>query len=591
MNDYDFEDFLLNDKCIQSSEYPSNGSGNTLKRILQTDIKDTEEFTRFFFPFRNHYRPAIKSLNEVTELLEKDNRDHKNYFMRAGYFEDLFDPRNSTSNYCLAASLNPKSGEYFSQLSQSALISNDIEISLTASDTAILLRTPSYLSKAILMWKSCRYDDSIQFFDSAIMNGEKDAFYFRSKLFFCLGRIRDSLHDILLSPNPSSSIVFVLKLLSGPMIPSVPDGSTWDATSMRYLRDGIFKSFKESVNRIPIDMWIPRSVQAYWATYGNQEISVAETHISDDYPEGFAIGFSEQQKLQIQNLFKMSELYGKLMSPREPSKRSVLLIGSSFIEVIDSMNKGEVFLNDMVSIIVNWLRLINPLHPMFYRHHIPGSRCVFYIQKSGVYSDLVVFQPKILTYLKKKLSDGTNNDFSNRIQAVQTTEELWELFQTDICIEYQNSAFEIFIQKNINSPISFGINISNTKTHWKEVLPKVFSAWSASVSKGALPVHAFQFLYYWMKACPITTNSQIIGCVLFSSLFAKITGFIFDTPLPPPLFILFEALLANDFPSFLNSIKTSFKTKLVEFHKEFDVFPSEVLPNLMVRIQAAVDII
>lgn len=537
------------------------------------------------------YEPGLKVLNKATEIIETQKNKAYPYGQRGEIFSLMGLYKNATSDLKKALSLDASQLLLY-RLVNSSLFSNDLDTYSFIIHNFDEHPCFGALSQGLLLWSSRRFDEALKYINTAIENEEENAMLMRARLYFVLGQISNSYNDWLDSGFATEDVIFVLKFLKDMAIPAEPKDDTWKSYVLKHFRAGIFKSlYAERMSTVPLDLWIPTPVQMEWSTGGVlRYTSVSLCQPEQNYPEGFALGLSEQQRNDSRILLKLAAKIGASTSSRECSQRAFRCIGMAVLELCEEIRKFPISFSQAVALPSHWLRLLDPMQPIFMRAALRDCPVVFHIQRDLFLSDLIIFQPSLLSILKDNLLESCQGMHADKIGAAKTADELWDAVRSDVTARIGTTDSEVYIRKMPAGHVEFGIVIPSTNSHWDE-LGKAQVSWANLMNtlgkKGKIfaiePL--MRFLYHWMRASPLTAQNQTVGMIIFHAILMVVLNRV-AYYLPPPIHILIEALLANDFKDFKQTLTSHMKASLVE--ENLLELPSirDTLPHFPARIAA-----
>ena len=545
----------------------------------------------------------IKSLCFATEEIENCPNDPEAFASRAKIFEQMNQYRNATCDYQRAQRRNPSKLEYMRNVSISALYCNELESAMTASRISVSGGVCCFLPQAQLMWCAHRYDEAMRLLNTAVLNEEENSLLTRGKINFALGRIEEADNDFQCSDAPAC-YRFVCQLLIDCKIPQMPSYHTREGMILHELFNGLLK-YNVKACITPLDLDIPLQVQRIWITPSpsTKELLLAASTLTTQYIKSEEAKNEACDDLVID--MRMSNLaiqVGKTVLIHSPSARQSAAIGFAAIEIRQLLRTHvatclPISLDNAVSNVANWIRLIDPMTPIFWRRKLPGSIQPAFIQRGSFHTEIVMIYLRVFQVLKEQLL-LSNNDDDDRIKNAQSTEELWNVLRNDVTVLCGTSDAEIFLRMAQNSCIEFGFVVQNTPEHWSKSMPNVFVAWSDALLSIGRPNSqidgiraSFKFLYEWMRAWPLTSESHTVGAVLFYSLFNASTGTNLTESLPSPIMLQIEALLAPGFQEFFNLVARHFRSSLKKGSIDEDIPDlQEMLPTFCSRLSALRDI-
>ena len=582
----------------------------------------------------------IKSLCFATEEIENCPDDPEAYASRAKIYEQMNQHRNATYDYQRAQKKNQSELEYMRNVSIAALNCNELESSMTASRISVAGGVCCFFPQAQLMWSAHRYDEAVQLLDAAVMNEEEGALLTRGKINFALGNIEEAENDFRECEAPSY-YEHICQLLTCGKIPNPPTEQSKEGFILHELFIGLMKYNMKTVS-CPLDLDIPRQVQKIWVDPlpSAKDLSNAESSLTSLPPKNYSNSNQKQQTNQNQNVNSSSSTtsnqntqskndyfagnevpldyyennivtdkignaaikIGKTINMHSPSARQSAAIGFAAIEIRQLLRTHvstglPISLENAVSIVGNWLRLVDPISPILWRNLLPNAIQPAFIQRGFFYTEIVMIYSRVLQILKDRLLLD-NNDPGGEIKEAQSAGELWEILRSDLSTNCGTSDAEIFLRMTQSGCIEFGFCVPNTQEHWSSTMPKVCTSWCAALLSLGRPnehlesiKNAFKFLYEWMRAWPLAAESHTVGSILFYSLFNAATGCTLNDSLPSPIMLQIEALLAPSFSEFYLLVARHFKSTLKQGSLDDQIpYISELLPSFCHRLVALRDI-
>ena len=569
--------------------YSNNNINNKLKIQANLDNKIGNYHKR---PFFNKNLFKIEKLNQISENLENNKENSDLFFEKSKILFLMGKTKSSFQNSHQSAYLDQYNKDKIIELIKISLFSNNDTFSLSLLNNNFYNTNFSInIYKSIYLWKQKQYFEAISNLKNSILINDIEALKLRAQFYYLMGNINESYNDYILIEKTPKFIIFLLKILLELPLPQILITSEWQSIILSNFKINLIKSLHNSIIKIPIDFWINRNIQQFWTSEGLLNFNFYDfSNIKEfDYPEGFPLGLNENQRKNSNILYNFALKISNEIFYNHFNKRYQICLGMSIIELIFLYQNNNLSLSNSISIILNWLRLIDPLQHYFRRDLNPNHQIILFFQKNEILTELNIYSSRILNFIKKKIINNFNKNLINNINNI---DQLYSLLHSDLCLNYDYSNIEIFIQKPCGLLVNYGIIIPNSINHWKITLPPVYLSYSRVLTflkqnniKESL-INLYHFLFLWMRAYPITSNSHIIGLILFNSLFYLITSKFFPFNSINPLHILMESLLAENFEEFINFLKKNSNSNLILFSFNELPNPSIELPNLLIRIQS-----
>lgn len=536
---------------------------------------------------------SLKGLCIATEAIEENPNSAENFAARGKIFEqiDLF--RNAANDYQRAQRQNTTKLEYMKNLSIAALKCNELESSMAAARIAVSGGVCCFAPQAQLMWSAHRYEEAIRLLDAAVINNEEGSLLIRGKINFACGRIDEAYNDFVECGAPQYYIDTCNFLNSEFAFPIIQQHDSRECFCLTELIRALVK-YDSSITTAPLSLSIPVSIQTMWCSPNpsSTDLNLAILNSSPDNSQNYIGTHKNNPKAFV--VARLCIPIGKIILAHTPSDRQASALGLACVEVRQMLQKTitegiNYSLSSVVSCICNYIRLYDPLTPLFWRNLVPSAVQPAFLQRNGFHTEMVMIYLRVLTELKNCL--GIKDD---KLNSAQSSEEVWKILKSDICVKCQTSDAEIFLRKTNKGVMEFGFVVPNNPEHWENSMTKVHLAWTSAClslgrkeSKMDAVKYAFKFMYEWMRAWPLTSESHTVGAILFYSLFNSACNAKFTESLPSPIMLQTEALLTGTFKEYFELVCRHFKSNL-KIGSLSDDIPdiAEILPSFLSRLRA-----
>ncbi|EAY00689.1 hypothetical protein TVAG_189050 [Trichomonas vaginalis G3] len=539
------------------------------------------------------YNSAIKSLCIATEAIEQNPSSAECYAARGKIYEQIGLYRNAANDYQKAQRQNTTKLEYMKKLSTSALKCNELESSMAAARIAVAGGVCCFAPQAQLMWSAHRYDEAIRLLDAAVLNNEEDSLLIRGKINFACGKIDDAYNDFIEAGAPQYYTDICSLLNSEYSFPTIQQQISRESICISELINSLVK-FDEKITTAPLSLDISSQIQRLWCSPNPSpnEISNAILTLSADNSQNYVAKHTNDPRAST--MARLSVPIGKIILAHAPSERQASALGMACIEIRQILQKYiddgvAVPLSSAVSCIANYIRLYDPLSPIFWRCLVPNAVQPAFLQRGGFHTEMVMIYIRVLQALK----DGIGSS-DEKINNAQSTEELWKILRSNICVKCKTSNAEIFMRKTKENTMEFGFVVPNTQEHWNNAMSKVHLAWTTALLSLGKPSekleairNSFNFMYEWMRAWPLTSESHTVGAILFYTLFNAASNMKLSESLPSPIMLQIEALLTGSFKDYFELVAKHFNSKL-KSGSISEGMPNiaDVLPSFLSRLRA-----
>ncbi|OHT17543.1 hypothetical protein TRFO_02604 [Tritrichomonas foetus] len=537
----------------------------------------------------------LLEINQTTQNIVKNVKSAKNYLDRAHLFSHNGMQSAAISDYLTASALDPKLPKVWVKIGNQGYKSNRSDLIEAAVKGLENLGYSGAIYEAENNIIKHLFEEAISSMKHPIMNGENHARSVAAHLYYLYGDVRNS--RVLLLEDEAieglngfdSLLIQILHLLNEPEIPTQVEAAPY-SPYLEHLIHGIYISLSLPLLKVPTDLFIPFSAQLSWIKWDPKIESSKYPMIS--YPEGFD---KELHNINsIYQLFHKSLILGNFLVRSSINIREQVCLGLSLMQLVQMLQKPlEVDLDTAVATVAHWIRLYDPLAALFLRTETPF---VLYLQRRGMKSDLGSYHSRVFKMLRSGLAATADQSVQKDIRAAETPEELYKVVLSDSCIKVGPNA-SLFLRFDPLKGIDMGIALPAQTKDFRTEYTKLAAIWSRlmvlmSTSESVNMVADFTyemmtFLYEWMQLTPFAQCSHTIGHILFSALLTSYFGVEINKPMPMPLALQFEALLALDLEMFTTLIKQCYP---ISFSQSSDILNlptiSVELPTYHHRIQA-----
>ena len=353
----------------------------------------------------------------------------------------------------------------------------------------------------------------------------------------------------------------------------------------------------------------------------------------------------EKEKLDAQNdtsflfskdlafLIPAGKKKGSLLMAATVNHRAHTCIGLAYIQLVqqlisESPRKSPLDLESAVAIIGNWIRLFDPIAPIFWRRSSPS---IIYLQKDGIMTELLTYTKRITLIMGSELSKTAKSPLAEKLAAAKTPEEIYGILRCDVCIPIgsqnpykdqstqntsdknpknntQNSNSNIthaFLRLTSTRGVDFGVclpppdeknaNYHHLQLLWSKIMLLFYSKRQfnqkipfriESQDIKLFSTLSFQFFFEWLKQVPMTSYSAEIGITLFFSLICAYLGLEPNIEVPMPIVLQLEAMIAPNFDSFKDVLMSNVVLDLIP--SNILIFPivTKSMTNYIDRIKA-----
>ena len=544
---------------------------------------------------------TINEINLATEMIWSNKRSSKNYIERGRVFSHNGMQIAAINDYIAAAALDPRKPKVWIKLGNQGFKANRPDLIETAMKRLECLGYNSAIYEAENNIIQHLYEEALSLLNHPIMNDQENATLIAAHLYYLLGDVKNSL-TLLLEEKEfghlndfDSLLLQILRLLNETDIPVQTDCSSPYNPYLQYLIQGIYNSLSLPLLKVPFDLLIPESIQLSWNKWSLSAEPWEPQQLS--YPENF-----EKELHNIGNiytLFHKSIKLGNILVRSSVNKREQVCLSLSLMQLVQMLqNPLLVDLDTAVATVSHWIRLYDPLAALFLRINTPF---VLYLQRRGIKSDLSSYHTNVFKALKSKLVETADQEIKQYINSAETPEDLYRVILSDSCIKVGTNA-SLFLRMDPLRGIDMGIAIPYKINTFRSDYAKLGALWAKMMNlmtyRNNINSENYQqlsdftqsmmrFLYDWMQLTPLSQCSHTIGHILFSSLLISYFGVEINKPVPMPLGLQIDALLAGNFEEFTTLIKERYP---ISFSQSTNIttLPSVIteLPTYYHRIQA-----
>lgn len=388
-----------------------------------------------------------------------------------------------------------------------------------------------------------------------------------------------------------STLQFLLYLFTQPELPNTIISSSLFSVYLMNLINGIYSSLAIPILNVPGDLFIPKNVQYSWIRWERNFKIPCNGKLT--YPEGFDFQLPNFESLF--EIFNKALIIGSFINHTTKNTRQRICIGCGTLQIKSMIQRHNLFDMDIgVSSVIHWIRLYDPLSPIFQRDYTPF---VIYFQKNGIQTGPETFYPRVFEMLKTGILENVNPLLFERIQQASTPNELFSIIKSNTLIPIGENVY-LFLRYSKHNGIDMGISIPPLSTRFRDEYSLLSSLWSRlMILMNTTPTEEviseflnclFLWYYKFLRFTPYAYHTQTISSILFISLFTEYLQVDITDNLEPPEFIHIEALLSPNFDIFLSQIKRSYPISF-EFITTDDLeLPDiiELMPTYHHRIQS-----
>lgn len=438
-------------------------------------------------------------------------------------------------------------------------------------------------------WLAGDYARADVYASAAVADDEAGAVLMRAEFNRARGRIsrvvQDDPHDAL--------VLFSRKLFPVKLSQKVLLRFPYLNDVLCYYHD----SFRRGFDALPLSMGIPLCVQAAWVRGAPVRVgNVAELENIEELPDGFVCQICDAGV--IARVIESGRQFGATVDGELINARAVVCKGLAVLELAQGIwrttSGGDAVVmsfRDVEFTVMSWLRLIDPVVPVFLQNRIVRSKQRMYIVRNGFKTDMYHRFGEVFGILKQHF--GNIGCLRNKIKEINTVEGIWNVVGKDTIIPLENSKCSVFMTSKKFNQIDFGISLDEESLEERIKLnEKILIMWYdllnsvkfQSVNELEIMQKIFLFLYYWLRAAPFTNCSAVAGSIITIALLFSLCQILPEKSFPAPFDLQFDALLSSNFNDFLNRLK-KYDIKIKRNDSKDFININEVMPNFYVRIQ------
>jgi hypothetical protein len=197
----------------------------------------------------------------------------------------------------------------------------------------------------------------------------------------------------------------------------------------------------------------------------------------------------------------------------------------------------------VLAVPMNWMRLADPLAPLFMRGASDQDPPIAYFKRNGLPTDLGGRAAGAFEILR----DGLVADGMTCFARAGTPEEIMEANAVTAEVQVPGSPAKVFLRLSQFAHVDFGIFLPDPGT-----CNGALRAWhSLFVDRENGLAHALRFLFAWMRERPLAGCSQEVGLCIFLALLNAVVGVDVLEPLPLFAHIELMAWLSSSFENFI----------------------------------------
>lgn len=535
---------------------------NVLGRIAQSILKKSDP------PKKQQPLSRLQGFAAYAENISNESPQPGVFLERGTAFYQNNEFRNATSDYYIAASLSPLVSQIWKRVALSAIKSNQFEIVLKAIRHLQTLGCTYSRAEAELSYCTKNHMNTFELLEISKSLKEPCADCSLGRLKFVFGDVKGALKSVsVLSKQDNVDHMIIQSLLMLAMekekLPTQISCDVLYGLCLKYVLNGIYKSLSYSIRDVPGSLWIPPAFHKSWHSIFSCETPAFKFV----YPDGFNFSMPDQD--QIVTMLNIGFNIGKLLYSTSINCREKCSCGLAYLQLIQTLREkpSYPFLN-AISDVVHWLRIVDPLAPLFYRFDM----YLIYLKRSEFITELSDYYQRVLESFKFDLTSKTADALMrDKILKANSADQIYQILLSNCYAPLPNGASTFIIQQADHS-VSFGIYLPYNEHTINNFLAKARPIWDKIVNMinskrvvddqcSDLLLYALEWLYEYEKCVPIMYYSAIIGIVIFASILSSYFEERIISSFPDPMIIQMEAILANDFNAFYQKMKTILDVK------------------------------
>lgn len=525
-------------------------------------------------PPSNIKPPPLSNLRGFTEFAEnisQGNPQQELYLGRGSAFFTMSEYQNAASDFKIAASLSPLTAEIWRRVAFCSLKSNQTDMVFEAITKLHTLGCSYNQIKAEISLVSQNYKEAFDFLRLSKSLNEPASERAIGLLKYVFGDVKGALKISAESTSTDDQIITQsLTLLSMPdgRLPTRIVCNSQHGICLKYILNGIYQSLSYPITDVPGSLWIPIEGRKTWYPFLKKE----QPKTNFVYPEGF--NFSMTDQITLEKMLNVGFLIGSNLYPNSINCREKTACGLAYIQLIQSIRESTSYpLLNAIADVIHWLRLVDPLAPLFYRFDM----YIIYLKKENFVTELSDYYQQVLQYVKFDLASKTKDALMrDKILTATSADDIFNLTMTSCYSSLPNNA-STFIISQVDHTISFGINIpidentinrflSKTRPIWDRMINMITMKRNVDDECADFLLYALEWLYEYEKVIPLMYYSAIIGIIIFASLLSAYFEEKIISQMPDPMIIQMEAILAKDFTVFYKKMKSVLDIKFSSFN-------------------------
>jgi hypothetical protein len=236
----------------------------------------------------------------------------------------------------------------------------------------------------------------------------------------------------------------------------------------------------------------------------------------------------------------------------------------------------------VMSIIISWIRLSNPSLAAGPRA-IKVEATTLLLERGSAVCVSKNIHDLAFRKLKEAIAADLPPELREKVMAAENLNSLLGRTNGDIWVEMKSSTARLYAKRRSFGSTDFGFNFKESieeKVVLNSGLVALWTRMMLELRNGDITLRLLEFFYEWLIARPIFAPEAAFGYVVLAALL-NVVGLTIAAPLRNSTEVEFEALLAPDCQSFLQT----FRTDGIVLKPAPD-YPSveEHMPNLHVRL-------
>lgn len=526
-------------------------------------------------PPSNIKPPPLSNLRGFTEFAENISQGNANcnlYLDRGSTFFKMADYKNAASDFQIAASLSPMTANIWRRVALCSLKTNQLDMVYEAIKKLQTLGCTYNQVKAELSLLSQKYKDAFEFLRISKALNEPASERGLGLLKYVFGDIKGALRisNDLNSPDDQliSQSLSLLAMPDGKLPSRIVCKSPY-TICLKYILNGIYQSLSYSISDVPGSLWISVEGRKTWYSFFPQE----QPKTSFTYPDGF--NFSMPDQITLEKMLNVGFKLGSNLYPNSINCREKTACGLAYLQLIQSIRESTSYpLLNAIADVIHWLRLVDPLAPLFYRFDM----YLIYLKKESFVTELSDYYQQVLEYVKFDLASKTHDALlRDKILSASSADDLFYLNMSNCYSSLPNGASAFIIDQSDHT-ISFGIYVPMDEKTINRFLSKARPIWARMINMISMKksvddeyadflLYALEWLYEYERVIPLMYYSAIVGIIIFAALLSAYFEDKIISQMPDPMIIQMEALLAKDFSCFYKKMKLILDVKFSSYNE------------------------